>query len=444
MIHHSFELDRLVRSPLALEALGTACLILCLGIQAVKRERGSPQSLAFFKMIGAIGIWLFGFSWMYASSNEDSAYWWAKIAFIGIALIPAAAFELSTLMVQDFQKSRKTIQSLWATAIFFLVVILATDFQFGSMYRYDWGFYPRYTLSSIPFILYFLGTLIAVTGRFVKGYRAARPGSRQRRLGRLTILACLVANVGMVDFLPSLGIAVYPFGFVAVTIFSLILFYSTWRYRFIAITPSFAADSIIQIMDDGLMVLDNEGFIRVANSSLDHLFNAGTDGPIIGMRPSEVVTDAGGFGARLENLLLQDELRNFEIDHQDPDGTIRAFSFASSIMRDQDGERQAIVCVVRDISEQKKAAAEREQLISQLQVALANVRQLSGMLPICAACKKIRDDQGYWQQIEFYIKTHSEAEFTHSLCPDCADKTYAEMRRLKNEIAVTATYAKKT
>ena len=69
---------------------------------------------------------------------------------------------------------------------------------------------------------------------------------------------------------------------------------------------------------------------------------------------------------------------------------------------------------------------ERDKLVQELQEALAKVKMLSGMLPICASCKKIRDDQGYWNQIEVYIRDHSEAEFTHGLCPDCARKHYPE------------------
>jgi hypothetical protein len=61
---------------------------------------------------------------------------------------------------------------------------------------------------------------------------------------------------------------------------------------------------------------------------------------------------------------------------------------------------------------------ERERLIRDLQEALDRVKTLSGFLPICASCKKIRDDKGYWNQIEQYIREHSEAEFTHSYCPE--------------------------
>ena len=69
---------------------------------------------------------------------------------------------------------------------------------------------------------------------------------------------------------------------------------------------------------------------------------------------------------------------------------------------------------------------EREELINQLQHALSQVKLLSGLLPICSYCKKIRDDKGYWKQIEGYIQEHSEAKFSHSLCRECAKKHYPD------------------
>jgi DNA-binding NtrC family response regulator len=74
--------------------------------------------------------------------------------------------------------------------------------------------------------------------------------------------------------------------------------------------------------------------------------------------------------------------------------------------------------------ERKKMEVEREKLVQELKDALAKVKLLSGFLPICCSCKKIRDDQGYWQQIEAYISHHSEAEFSHGLCEECAKKLY--------------------
>ena len=89
--------------------------------------------------------------------------------------------------------------------------------------------------------------------------------------------------------------------------------------------------------------------------------------------------------------------------------------------------QKLLYSLVHDISERKKAEEEKERLIYELRDALAKIKKLSGLLPICASCKKIRDDSGYWEQIESYIKDHSEAEFSHSICPECVKKLYPEL-----------------
>jgi len=78
------------------------------------------------------------------------------------------------------------------------------------------------------------------------------------------------------------------------------------------------------------------------------------------------------------------------------------------------------------IEKRRKAESERDEMIVQLQESIANIKTLSGLLPICASCKKIRDDKGYWNQLEGYIHEHSEAQFSHGICPECAKKLYPE------------------
>jgi PAS domain S-box-containing protein len=77
-----------------------------------------------------------------------------------------------------------------------------------------------------------------------------------------------------------------------------------------------------------------------------------------------------------------------------------------------------------DITERKEAEFEREKLIQRLNKALKDVKTLGGLIPICSSCKKIRDDKGYWNQLENYFEQHSTALFSHSLCPDCMDEIY--------------------
>ena len=81
----------------------------------------------------------------------------------------------------------------------------------------------------------------------------------------------------------------------------------------------------------------------------------------------------------------------------------------------------------QDITEIRRLETEKVHLIKQLRSSLEKVKQLKGFIPICASCKKIRDDKGYWNQIESYIRKHSEAEFSHGICPDCVKKLYPDI-----------------
>ena len=116
------------------------------------------------------------------------------------------------------------------------------------------------------------------------------------------------------------------------------------------------------------------------------------------------------------------EKRNcFNFKHRLSNGVIKDVEvFSGPIIR----EKFLLCSVIHDISKRKSTEKERERLIDELQNALAEVKKLRGFLPICSSCKKIRDDKGYWNQIESYIRDHSEAEFTHSICPECTKKLY--------------------
>lgn len=116
---------------------------------------------------------------------------------------------------------------------------------------------------------------------------------------------------------------------------------------------------------------------------------------------------------------------NFRIFHRN--GDIRWIGHVCQSVFGDRGEWLGRRCSNRDITEGKNSEEQKERLLVDLQEALAKVKTLSGFLPICASCKKIRDDDGYWQQVEEYLRDHSEAQFSHSICPDCARKLYPEI-----------------
>ena len=117
--------------------------------------------------------------------------------------------------------------------------------------------------------------------------------------------------------------------------------------------------------------------------------------------------------------------------HYDKDGTCRDMEVHGYPIFDDKGTMVQMIEYCIDISAQKQSAAEREHLITDLQKALQEVKALSGLLPICSSCKKIRDDKGYWNNLEMYISAHSDAEFSHGICPDCAQRLYPEFYKKK-------------
>jgi PAS domain S-box-containing protein len=116
-----------------------------------------------------------------------------------------------------------------------------------------------------------------------------------------------------------------------------------------------------------------------------------------------------------------------EFHNKKKNGELYWESASISPIRDLAGRITHYVAVKEDITARKQTEAERDRLIHDLQDALANVKSLSGLLPICAGCKKIRDDKGYWSQVESYIQKHSEARFSHGMCPDCLKKWYPDL-----------------
>jgi len=108
-------------------------------------------------------------------------------------------------------------------------------------------------------------------------------------------------------------------------------------------------------------------------------------------------------------------------------GGKRHFEIKLKRMLDVSEKFQGTVVILNDLTERQRAEAEREHLISELQDAMAKVKTLSGLLPICCGCKKIRDDRGNWNQLESYLLERSNAKFSHSVCPACAKVLYPDM-----------------
>lgn len=125
---------------------------------------------------------------------------------------------------------------------------------------------------------------------------------------------------------------------------------------------------------------------------------------------------------RLAQVLASGRPQHFQDNRQGRDYDLSFYPVGEA-----GGAAEGVAIFGQDITERLIAEREREEVVARLTQALAEVKTLSGLLPICASCKRVRDDKGYWNQIEAYISRHSDALFSHGICPDCARRLYPDL-----------------
>ncbi len=182
--------------------------------------------------------------------------------------------------------------------------------------------------------------------------------------------------------------------------------------------------TILRTTMDGFWITDIQGRFLDVNDAYCQLIGYSRD-ELLTMRISDVETaERPEETAQHIQRIMETGGARFETCHRCKDGKIIDVEVSVNYAKIGSGR---LYVFLRNITERKRMEEEREKLIRELQDALANIKTLRGLLPICSYCKKIRDDKGYWNRIESYIQDHSGAEFTHGMCPECWKKHYPDL-----------------
>ncbi len=257
---------------------------------------------------------------------------------------------------------------------------------------------------------------LGVAGAFLLGRAALRAHRVFVWQTSILLVGLLIPWIGSVVYLlpsrPFHGLNLPPICF-ALT--GLLILVGISRFRLLDLVPV-ARDRLVEKMSDGLVVLDEQDRVVDLNPAARALFAGSAS--MIGRRLSP---EMGPLGAALRELRARgDEHREVSLPGE-PDV---CFDLRTVMLVDRAGEATGCLLVIRDMTEHRRLEIEREELIAELRAALADVKTLSGLLPICSSCKKIRDDQGYWMTLERYLTEHSSAQFSHGLCDECARRLY--------------------
>jgi hypothetical protein len=273
-----------------------------------------------------------------------------------------------------------------------------------------YGHGPAYWLAvAYAFFLVLAATVLVFHGslRFPKSFRLHSVillgGAAMPWIGLLLYLTPL-------NPFPGLDLPVMAF---AVT--SLLLIWGMSSRKLFALIPV-ARDLLVEQMGDGLLVLDAGGRLVDCNPAALRLLGANRE--IIGRQAGEAL--AGW--PELARLAAEPREGLAVLTRQGLEGF--HFELRTASLLDARSRLLGRLLLLRDISGRRRAEAERERLIGELRQALADVKTLRGLLPICASCRKVRDDRGDWKNLEQYIAEHSEAQFSHGLCPECMRRLY--------------------
>ncbi|MBM3940828.1 MAG: PAS domain S-box protein [SAR202 cluster bacterium] len=227
--------------------------------------------MAFAWMTLSIAVWLVGDAILFSIDDHALALIVARVPIhLGVAFIPSFAWIFTLEVTGQRQRWNRTVPAVLLASLAFFAVSAGTDWWARDIREFFWGHYVQYGSAGYAFIGYFAllmtGALLMLSA---ESRRATRPTARLRlrRLRGAYVVACLAC----VDFLPALGIGLYPYGYVLIMAFMGIAAVAIWRSRLSKATPEFAAAQMVAIMSDGLVVVDEDGNACLVNQAAERI-----------------------------------------------------------------------------------------------------------------------------------------------------------------------------
>ena len=194
------------------------------------------------------------------------------------------------------------------------------------------------------------------------------------------------------------------------------------------------ANSLLESLAEGVVVIDNSGTILLVNSRAEQMFGYPPNG--LAEKPLSILIPE-----RLAKIHEEHQVGFFREHKNRPMGQLldltgrrsdgSEFPLEISLCYINGASGPLVLALVSDITERKHLQNELSSKVEQLEATLAKIKRLEGIIPICMYCKKIRDDKESWQRLENYITEHSEALFSHGICPDCAKVQMEKLEEYK-------------
>jgi diguanylate cyclase (GGDEF)-like protein/PAS domain S-box-containing protein len=333
---------------LAGAAAVTALATLIAGTVVLVRGRSLVHAL-FFVVTAAVSAWCAGFAVMFGARDAPTALVFARLANFATSFIAPAVFHFAAAFVGRARKLRFQIMTAWGGCVAIGVITSLPSF-IPSVRSYEWGFYPASQPASVIELVVYLVVLASALRLLWTAYSTSEGVIRER--AAMLAIAFGVGALAIIDYLPAIGIDVYPAGHVAVLAFVIIAAAILMRIELVDVTPAFAAGQLLETMKNAVLVVDMEGIIRVVNRATSVMLGYETN-TLVGQHvrtiiPRDEVTSTGKIlhsGAVLEQNMVWRAADDSRID----------VLASSSFVRDAANTPLAVVYVASDFTERKRA-----------------------------------------------------------------------------------------
>ena len=369
-------------------------------------------------VMAAVAAWSLGYVFEILAPELSAKLFWTDVQYVSITTLPVLClvFALQYAGQEQWLTRRNVALLLVVPAV--TLVLVWTNGRHGLMWDRTptldlTGPFPAVSKTWGPWFWCYLAYAygLILLGSFVLGRLLGRPV----QLYRGQAIALLISIVA-----PWIWNAVYIFHVwpqprLDLTPSAFMISGAAWawallRYRLLDLAP-IARDAVFECMLDGAVALDAFGHIVDMNPMAEQILGVPAAGAI-GQPAERILAPHPDLIQRFSDVT---NVREEVVLGEGKDR--RCYDLLISPLGTRGGPRAGRLIVWRDVTEHKR-------LIEELQSALAEVKTLKELLPICASCKKIRTDGGYWLEVEEYLHTHADAHFSHSICPDCVRKLY--------------------
>ena len=356
---HALNPDQYAYNGYAIPMVAVGAAIVAYGLFVLARERLSRIGSMFFFMCFAIGVYLSAAGASCASTHEGLSLFWIRISQLGSVFIPSTILLFTASFMGDAYRYRYAIASSLIFSFLFSLGVFFTDLHVTGSEQFFWGRFVHYGPLGWLFTGFFCCNMVFIIYRFLQTYRQSRTQLHKKRTKGL-LIGFAGGYFGAVDFLPALGIPVYPFGYISISFFIFMSGFVILRYELADITPELAAHQILKTMPSAVIVTDLEGNIQVINRvALEMLGYKKSE--LLGRELTSVLPGLDGISADVQTGI---PVSGHDAVWTGRTGHIYNVMVSASTLTDHHHAPAGAVYVAHDITERKKVEESLKESLS--------------------------------------------------------------------------------